>query len=197
MSLSRTGAGVAAIALSGLAVLGVQAPAFAAPGDCPVGQHYSPKSGCVDNGASVDHRNFNPGGKGTVSGTGFKPGSSAQLWLHSDPVLLGTYTATGSGAVTADFSMPVDVPPGDHHLELLGVDAQGRPLSVSVPIFISGRATTAATSYTSPTTSSTSAGSSQLPRTGTEVGIVAVAGLALVGAGVGAVYAGRRRRVLV
>lgn len=192
MSLSRTGAGVAAVALSGLALFSMQSPASAAAGDCPVGQHYAPKSGCVGNGASVDHRNFAPGSPGRITSAGFRPGSTAELTLHSAPVLLGTYTASGAGVVTADFTLPTSTPVGSHRLELTGVDAQGRAISVSVPITVAARAVSSATSSSS---TGASASSSSLPRTGTEIGLMAAAGLALVGTGAGVTVATRRRRV--
>ena len=194
--MSKSRAGLAALALSGLAVLGVQSPAVAAPGDCPVGQHYNPSAGCVNNGASVNHRNFTPGGKGRISFSGLMPGSQADLYVESTPRFIASYTASSAGRVDAQFTLPADLPAGSHHLVLRGTGENGAAYVQSIPITVRG--TVAATaSGSSVDTASTSVSSSSLPYTGSEIALVGAAGLALVGAGSGAVVAGRRRRALV
>jgi hypothetical protein len=61
-----------------------------------------------------------PGDSITVSGTGFEPGESVAIELHSDPVLLGTLVANGSGAISGTFTIPAGVPAGNHSLVLTG-----------------------------------------------------------------------------
>jgi len=56
----------------------------------------------------------------TVTGTGFEPGESVAIELHSDPVLLGTVVANGSGAISGTFTIPASVPAGSHSLVLTG-----------------------------------------------------------------------------
>ena len=192
MSYSRAGTGVAALALSGLAVLGLQTAASAAPEDCPVGQTYAPGSGCTaSSAASVDHRNFSPDGQGVVHGEGFK--ASSEVKVYADSVIyLTSATASKAGVVDAAVTLP-SLSLGAHSLVLKGQAPNGSSLVLSVPINVVSTSTTPTTSGTSGGTT-TSTSSSSLPRTGLEVGLVAATGLALVGAGTGAVYAGRRRR---
>ena len=202
MSLSsRMGAGVAVAALSGLAILGVQSPASAAPGDCPAGQHYAPGSGCVADDIAVDHPNFYPGGAGHISGAGFRARSSVAF--SADSVSIATLTATAAGTVDHDFTMP-DLSAGPHSLVLSGVRPDGSPLTLSVPVTVLARSGTGGNGGgngggTGGTSGGTSGGTttsgSSLPRTGLDVALVGVAGVALVGAGAGSVVLGRRRRI--
>jgi len=194
--MSKSRAGLAALALSGLAVLGLQAPASAAVGDCPTGSHYNPSVGCTANGASVDHRNFTPGGKGRLRAEGLRAGSRAALSVESTPRLLGNHTANGAGVVNAQFTLPSDLPAGEHHLVLRGTGENGAAIAFSVPITVQGGVVTESVAAAPISTVTTVSGSS-LPYTGGEVGLIAVAGVALVAAGSGVVVAGRRRRVLV
>ena len=61
------------------------------------------------------------GGRLTVAGDGFLPGEQVQIWIHSDPVLAGVVTADASGGVRHAITVPADLPPGVHHVELRGV----------------------------------------------------------------------------
>jgi hypothetical protein len=56
----------------------------------------------------------------TVTGTGFEPGESVAIELHSTPVLLGSVIANGSGAISGTFTIPASVPAGSHSLVLTG-----------------------------------------------------------------------------
>jgi hypothetical protein len=62
----------------------------------------------------------------TISGDGFMPGTRADVWLFSDPVLLGSVeideNGAFSGVVTIDGN---NVPVGEHTLQLQGVGADG------------------------------------------------------------------------
>jgi len=62
----------------------------------------------------------------TVSGEGFMPGTRADVWLFSEPQLLGTVDIAADGTFTGSF--PVDsnfVPTGDHTLQIQGVGGDG------------------------------------------------------------------------
>ena len=193
--MSKSRAGLAALALSGLAVLGLQSPASAAAGDCPTGQHYNPSAGCVANGASVNHRNFLPGGKGRVFFSGLMPGTQADLFVESTPRFLASYTVSSAGRVDAQITLPADLPAGEHHLVLHGTGENGKAYTASIPITVRGTVV-ATVNGSSVATASTSSPTGGLPYTGGEIALVAAAGLALVGTGSGAVVAGRRRRAL-
>ena len=61
------------------------------------------------------------GGQLTVSGTGFEPGETVQATLHSTPIDLGTVTADADGAVSLTFTVPADLEPGLHSVDLVGL----------------------------------------------------------------------------
>jgi hypothetical protein len=79
------------------------------------------------------------GERAKVTGTGFLPGSRADVWLFSQPVLLGSVTVAADG--TFDGQVLVDgtvVAPGEHTLQLVGVGGDGylRAVSVGVEVLI-------------------------------------------------------------
>lgn len=71
-----------------------------------------------------------------VSGSGFKPGTPAQVWLFSTPVLLGTFTVDGNGAFVGTVPVPVTVGDGMHTLQLTGVTNANDVLSMAVGITV-------------------------------------------------------------
>jgi hypothetical protein len=71
--------------------------------------------------ASVDKASYVPGEAITATGTGFTPGEQVEVWLHSDPQWVGTALAAADGTVTHTFTLPLDLEPGRHHVELIGV----------------------------------------------------------------------------
>jgi hypothetical protein len=80
-----------------------------------------------------------------VTGDGFQPGTRADVWLFSDPVLLGSYQVGIDGTFRGD--APVSgVPIGEHTLQLQGIGEDGfvraanlgvvvlpRPIPVDLP----------------------------------------------------------------
>jgi len=64
--------------------------------------------------------NAGAGSSITVTGTGFEPGESVAIELHSTPVLLGTVIANSSGAISGTFTIPASAPEGSHSLVLTG-----------------------------------------------------------------------------
>ena len=77
-----------------------------------------------------------PGGHVTITGGGFKPGSTAQIILHSDVVVLNAVTADGSGVVAATVSIPPNTAAGVHTLEIRGGAADGSTRSLSAAITV-------------------------------------------------------------
>jgi hypothetical protein len=75
------------------------------------------------------------GERARVSGDGFLPGSRADVWLFSQPALLGSVTVaadgTFSGLVLVDGTK---VPPGEHTLQLVGVGRDGYVRAVSIGV---------------------------------------------------------------
>lgn len=55
-----------------------------------------------------------------ITGSGFEPGESVEVWLHSDPVLLTTLTASGTGTISASLLLASGTPAGAHQLVFTG-----------------------------------------------------------------------------
>jgi hypothetical protein len=131
------------------------------------------------------------GGSVHVSGTGFKPGSTADLWLFSTPVLLGEPTVDAAGDFAATYTIPASTPVGPHTLQINGLSADGR-LRTAVTGVVLEAASGAAAAATP---------GSGLASTGSDAASALVAGgiagaLLLVGAGVLVVTRLRRRRAV-
>jgi len=54
------------------------------------------------------------GGKLVVSGTGFAPNTSIELWLHSTPVLLAQTDVGATGEFAKEITIPPTTAPGAH-----------------------------------------------------------------------------------
>ncbi len=76
----------------------------------------------------------------TVSGTGFEPGESVRIELHSDPVLLTTVIADAGGAFTTTVTIPSTTAAGNHSLVLLGslTGASTHTLTISAALADTG-----------------------------------------------------------
>lgn len=70
---------------------------------------------------TLDRRVVAAGGTLVVSGSGFLPGEQVELVLHSDPTWLATPVADAAGAFAETVTVPVDTPPGEHHVAARGV----------------------------------------------------------------------------
>ena len=103
----------------------------------------------------------------SISGSGFEPGESVEVWLHSDPVLLTTLTASGTGTLGATLLIPSGTSAGLHQLVFTGATTGTTTYDLTVEIVLAA-------------SGSESRG----------LGLVALA-LALVGAGL--IAASRRR----
>jgi len=56
----------------------------------------------------------------TATGLGFLPGEKVDVFLHSDPISLGSFTADENGTVKVDFTLPKDFALGRHTVEFIG-----------------------------------------------------------------------------
>jgi len=71
----------------------------------------------------VDPSSVVQGGLVTVTGTGFEPGAQLEVWLLSEPLLVGTVTVGQNGGFGYTFQIPAGFATGPHHLEIrLGAD---------------------------------------------------------------------------
>lgn len=93
----------------------------------------------------------------TVYGEGFAPGSGGQTWMYSDPVLLGSFTASATGSVVSQVAVPTGTAVGSHTVVLAGTSASGKPTFLTVGLVVGEAAgggtttTTVAPSSGSPT----------------------------------------------
>ena len=100
--------------------------------------------------------------------------------FHSDPVVLGTLNADVNGVITGQFSVPAGATVGQHSVDLSGAGRDALPRSVSVPFTVTTTVTTSA------------AGGTSVPVTGSETGALTWIGFGLIAAG--ALLVVQRRR---
>lgn len=212
---SRAGIGAAVLALSGLAVLGLQAPASAAgpaaadPGaGCPTDQHYPPDGdGCVANGLRLSHPKIKPGKVEVVAILGYKTGSTVTVYFDGSPV--GTARMSGHQWAKVVFTIPADASLGDHTITAKGQAQNGTmtTLSITVRVYlpkgatrpatagaVAGQASTTAAARVTDLDATKASAESSAGQSGLELAGLAGAGVLLMGAGPTAVYAARRRR---
>ena len=72
----------------------------------------------------------------SVTGSGFQPGESVEVWLHSDPVLLTTLTASGTGTFGASLLVPSGTPAGAHQLVFTGTSTGTTSYDITVEIVL-------------------------------------------------------------
>ncbi|GAA1531445.1 hypothetical protein GCM10009827_056460 [Dactylosporangium maewongense] len=73
----------------------------------------------------------------SVTMTGFAAKTRTDVWLFSDPVLIGQVTTDERGTVTAELPVPATLPTGRHALQVNGVTAGGAQRSLSVGLLLS------------------------------------------------------------
>jgi len=62
----------------------------------------------------------------TFNGEGFMPGTRADVWLFSNPILVGTVDIAADGTFSANFAVDSNfVPTGNHTLQMQGVGTDG------------------------------------------------------------------------
>lgn len=79
-----------------------------------------------------------------VSGEGFRPGSTADVWLMSDPIHLGDVAVGADGAFADRLPIPAGIAPGPHTIQLNGVAADGSVRTLSVGVVVRAAAVTPA-----------------------------------------------------
>jgi len=106
------------IALGGLAVLAMAAPAAA--------QQYPP----AVNSLTCSDTTPTPGQTITIEGRTFAPGSTATVTL--DSVALGSATANADGVIALQATIPADTPLGAHTFVATGQAPNGQTLTLSL-----------------------------------------------------------------
>jgi len=77
------------------------------------------------NGISIDGTTLNAFNSSTfeISGSGFLPNSTIELYVYSDPYLLGVLDTDANGEFVSSLSLPTDLDPGWHRFEVVGIGA--------------------------------------------------------------------------
>jgi hypothetical protein len=72
-----------------------------------------------------------------VTGVGFQPGSTVEIWIFSTPRLLGTAVVKADGTFSTNVLVPGDLAVGRHTLQAEGLNAAGQPRAVSAGVTVS------------------------------------------------------------
>ena len=72
-----------------------------------------------------------------VTGAGFQPGSTVEIWVFSTPRLLGTAVVKADGTFSTSVLVPGDLTVGQHTLQAEGLNAAGQPRAVSAGVTVS------------------------------------------------------------
>jgi hypothetical protein len=71
-----------------------------------------------------------------AEGQGMSPDSEFAVYLFSDPQLLGLGRADANGKFYVTFPVGFDLPIGEHTLQVVGINASGEQLAVSMPVVV-------------------------------------------------------------
>jgi hypothetical protein len=85
----------------------------------------SPTSSPVAKGITTDSDTPALGATLHITAWGFEPGGSVRLYLHSAPVLVGTFTADGRGWIDVQVTLPAGTAAGSHQIEATGPGSAG------------------------------------------------------------------------
>ena len=71
-----------------------------------------------------------------IGGEGFAPNTAIEVWVNSEPILLGTVTTDAEGKFSKVFDLPVGLTPGQHTLTLGGTTKKGQVVKASVGLIV-------------------------------------------------------------
>jgi hypothetical protein len=72
----------------------------------------------------------------TINANGYAANQMMNAWLFSDPVQLGNAATNGNGVLRSKFVVPQGPQDGEHTLQLRMVDAEGRIVTVGIPVLL-------------------------------------------------------------
>lgn len=78
--------------------------------------------------------------EGVANGYGFKPGTTAEVWLASEPRFLGTVEVQEDGTWEKIFDVPGDIDDGEHTIQAEGIGFDGSDQAVNAGVMIQRRA---------------------------------------------------------
>lgn len=162
--------GAALLLLGTGALVGPTTPAAAGGGP-------SDYAGCL---ITADPSTFEAGATVTIVGVGFEPNFETTIEFQGE--LVGTVTTDASGGFTTEVVAPADSTPGPSTFTAV-CDGAGNPTTTTVTVSSRGVPTT-----------TTVPGGGPLPRTGSEVEPLVMAGGIAVVAGLAFVLVAKRRR---
>jgi hypothetical protein len=87
-----------------------------------------------------DLANLKPGDTFTLNVSGMPEGTEIEVWMHSDPYLLGTATGTGL-PIAMELQVPEDIESGAHEIEMIAVTPLGTNYFYTSDAMVSGGAT--------------------------------------------------------
>jgi hypothetical protein len=99
-------------------------------------QPVTPQGAPADVNASSGRFQVAEGGAVRVAGSGFRPGSTVDVWMFSTPHLLGVATVAADGTFVASFPLPAGAVVGEHTVQLNGVgtDDAVRTLAAGIEV---------------------------------------------------------------
>lgn len=71
---------------------------------------------------------------GEVSGYGFKPNSTVEIWVFSTPFFLGTAEVDENGTFVREFKVPADLAEGEHTIQAEGITVLDKAKAVSAGV---------------------------------------------------------------
>ena len=113
----------------------------------------------------------------TLSGSGYAPGTTVTVLVHSEPQILTTIVTDAAGSFSVEVTLPRGLPAGRHTLVASGLDALGNVRTLTLPVTVA-RGTTRL---------------GELASTGADTALPAIGGLAAVAAGGALLLTARRR----
>jgi len=119
---------------------------------------------------------FYTDGNGVASGTGFKPGTIAEVWLYSDQIFLGNTVVNADGTWEKVFKVPSDIQLGLHTIQAEGVTSENEERSLLAAVKVDSAppsSSSGGTSSGTPGSSATSASSTTTSTTATTTTTVA------------------------
>jgi len=106
---------------------------------------------------------LNSGAETTVTGVGFKPGSTVEVWLFSTPTLLGTTIVLQDGTFSLPVTVPGNIPAGSHTLQAEGLTTAGDLRALSARVTVSKDVVSPTTTTTVPSATTTTTTTPTLP----------------------------------
>jgi uncharacterized repeat protein (TIGR02543 family) len=76
-----------------------------------------------------------------IAGTGLQPNTTVEAWVFSEPMYVGTIKVGQDGSFASNLTLPKNLLPGQHTLQIGSLNSQGRLVTLSVPITIKGSVT--------------------------------------------------------